>query len=64
MKYTIKETRYGLFTSITEDGTEMVTGLTREGVDWVTMNIHIPVLLGEFDGTTSEPRSSVVGGKL
>ena len=46
MNYTIKKTRYGLYTSITDDGTEMVTGLTEDGVRFVTDEIHIPVLDG------------------
>ena len=62
--YTIEESRFGLFTSILSDGTRMVTGLTEDACRWCTDNIHIPVLRGEFDGYTSKPRSSVVGGKL
>ena len=38
----------------------MVTGLTEEAVRYCTINIHIPVLQGTFDGYTSVPRSSVV----
>lgn len=64
MKYTIRETRYGLFQSYAEDGTPLTMGLTEEGVDWVTKNIRIPVLRGEWDGTTSIARSGVVDGKL
>ena len=62
--YTIEKTRFGLYVSVLKDGTKMVTGLTEDGVKIVTDTVHIPVLKGEFDGYTSEPRSSVVGGKL
>lgn len=62
--YTIEKTRFGLYTSITTDGVRMVTGLTEDAVRRVTNEIHIPVLMGTFDGYTSVPRSSVVGGKL
>ena len=63
-EYTIKQTRYGLYTSVLTDGTEMTTGLTKEGVRYVTDHIHIPVLKGEFDGWTSVGRSATVDGKL
>ena len=64
-EYTIKRSRYGLYTSVrTSDGTSMVTGLTEEACRLVTDTIHIPVLKGTFDGWTSTPRSSVVEGKL
>ena len=62
--FTIEKSRFGLYTSVTTDGLKMVTGLTEEGVRFVTNHIHIPVMLGTFDGWTSEPRSSVVAGKL
>ena len=62
--YTIKKSRFGLYTSVLADGTKMVTGLTEEAVRIVTDDVHIPVMKGEFDGYTSTPRSSVVGGKL
>ena len=62
--YTLVESRYGLFTSVLTDGTRMVTGMTEDGVRQVTDDIHIPVMKGEFDGWTSQPRSSVVDGKL
>ena len=62
--YTIEQGRFGLYTSVTEDGERMVTGLTKEGVRFVTNRIHIPVMLGTFDGYTSIPRSGVVAGKL
>lgn len=64
MEFTIKKTRYGLYTSVTPDGTELVTGLTEDGVQWVTVNIHIPVLQGTFDGYTSECYAGKVEGKL
>ena len=64
MKYTIEKTRMGLYVSVDSKGNRMVTGLTEEAVKYVTDNIHIPVLQGTFDGYTSKPRSSVVGGKL
>ena len=63
-KYTIEKSRFGLYTSIKTDGTRMVTGLTEKAVRWVTDNIHLPVEQGTYDGWTSKPRSSVVGGKL
>ena len=62
--YTLVESRYGLFTSVLSDGTQMVTGLTEDAVRLVTDDIHIPVMKGEYDGFTSKPRSSVVDGKL
>jgi len=62
--YTLVKSRYGLYTSVLTDGTRMVTGMTEEGVCFVTDNIHIPVMKGEFDGWTSTPRNSVVEGKL
>ena len=63
-KYNIVKNRFGTYTSVTTDGERMVTGLTEEGVKYCTDMIHIPVMLGTFEGTTSKPRSSVVGGKL
>ncbi len=62
--YTIIKERFGTYTSVTTDGVRMVTGLTEEAVRYCTDMIHIPVMLGTFDGTTSAPRSSTVGGKL
>ena len=64
MKFTIKKTRYGLYTSVADDGTEMVTGMTEDAVQWVTVNIHIPVLQGTFDGYTSSGYAGSVAGKL
>ena len=63
-EYTIVKNRFGTFTSVTTDGERMVTGLTEDGVRYCTDMIHIPVMLGTFDGYTSTPRSGVVGGKL
>jgi len=63
-EYTIEQSRFGLYTSVLTDGTRMVTGMTEESVQYCTDNIHIPVLKGEFDGWTSEPKAGVVGGKL
>lgn len=62
--YTLVESRYGLYTSVLTDGTRMVTGMTEDGVRQVTDDIHIPVMKGEFNGWTSQARSSVVDGKL
>ena len=63
-KFDVIKSRFGLYTSVTPDGTRMVTGLTEDACRWVTTNIHIPMLLGTFDGVTSVARSSVVDGKL
>tara|TARA_R100001224_G_scaffold111071_1_gene90500 strand:- start:73 stop:318 length:246 start_codon:yes stop_codon:yes gene_type:complete len=63
-KYTIEKSRFGLFTSVLTDGTKMVTGSTEDGVRIVTDDVHIPVMKGEFNGWTSQARSSVVEGKL
>ena len=62
--YTIKKTRYGLYTSVFADGTEGTTALTQEACDFVTKNIRIPVLRGEWDGDTKVMGSAIVGGKL
>jgi len=62
--YTIIETRYGLFTSVHPDGSEMVTSLTREECTWATENIHIPAMFGTFTGTTTIAGDAFVGGKL
>ena len=47
-----------------EDGTPMLIGLTEDGVRYVTEEIHLPVLAGEFDGYTSVTHSGTVAGKL
>ena len=62
--YTIKKTRYGLYTSVFADGTPGTTALTAEACDWVTRNIRIPVMRGEWDGQTSVMGKAVVDGKL
>ncbi len=63
-EYTIIKNRFGTYTSVTTDGDKLVTGLTEEAVRICTDTIHVPVMLGTFDGFTSAPRSSVVLGKL
>ncbi len=62
--YDIVESRYGLFTSVFKDGTKGTTALTRDACDFVTKNIRIPVMRGEFDGVTSVMGKAVVDGKL
>lgn len=62
--YTIEESRYGLFTSVLKDGTKMTTALTEDACRFVTDNIRIPVLRGEYDGETNTLGSAEVGGKL
>ena len=62
--YTIEESRYGLFTSVFANGDKGTTALTREACDFVTTNIRIPVMRGEWDGPTSIMGSAIVGGKL
>ena len=62
--YTIKETRYGLFTSVFADGTQGTTALTHDACDFVTRNIRIPVMRGEWDGITSVMGKATVDGKL
>ena len=62
--YTIEKSRFGLYTSVLKDGTKMTTALTEDACRFVTDNIRIPVLHGEYDGTTSTLGSAVVGGKL
>ena len=63
--YHIEKSRYGLYTSVlTRCGTKMTTALTEEACRFVTEEIRIPVLRGEYDGITSTLGSAVVGGKL
>ena len=62
--YTIHKSRYGLYTSVFADGTKGTTALTEEACDFVTRNIRIPVMRGEWDGPTSIMGSAIVGGKL
>ena len=62
--YEIIKSRYGLYTSVFADGTRGTTALTYEACDFVTKNIRIPVMRGEWDGPTSVMGSAIVGGKL
>ena len=62
--YTIIKTRFGLYTSVHPDGTQMTTAATREACTFVTENIHIPCLFGTFTGTTTVVGEAFVGGKL
>ena len=62
--YEIVESRYGLFTSVFKDGTKGTTALTREACDFVTKNIRIPVMRGEWDGPTSQLGKATVDYKL
>ena len=62
--YTIEKSRYGLYTSVLQDGTKMTTALTEDACRYVTENIRIPVLRGEYDGITSVMGTATVGGKL
>ena len=64
MKFTIEKSRFGLYTSVFEDGTKGTTALTEEACRFVTINIRIPVLQGTWDGETSVVGSAIVGGKL
>ena len=64
MKFTIERSRFGLYTSVFEDGTKGTTALTEEACHYVTVNIRIPVLQGTWDGETSICGSAIVGGKL
>ena len=64
MKYTIEQSRFGLYTSVFEDGTRGTTALTEEACRFVTENIRIPVLQGTYDGPESVLGSAIVGGKL
>ena len=63
-KYTIEKSRYGLYTSVLTDGTPMTTALTEEACRYVTDNIRIPVMKGEWDGWTSIMGKATVDGKL
>ena len=56
--YIIEKTRYGLYESVTTDGQRMVTALTEDACRQITNDIHIPVMLGTFDGYTSVGRNS------
>ncbi len=63
-EYDIVKSRYGLYTSVLKDGTKMTTALTEEACRYVTDNIRIPVMKGEYDGFTSIMGKAVVDGKL
>ena len=62
--YEIHKSRFGLYTSVLSDGTKMTTSLTEKACRFVTDNIRIPVMKGEFDGLTSTLGTAVVDGKL
>ena len=62
--YSIKRSRYGLYTSVFADGTRGTTALTEDACRFVTDNIRIPVMRGEWDGPTSVMGSAIIGGKL
>ena len=63
--YHIEQSRYGLYTSVlTKCGTKMTTALTEEACRFVTEEIRIPVMRGEWDGPTSTLGKAVVGSKL
>ena len=59
--YTVRKTRYDLFTSSRPDGTDMVTAATEAACRLVTERIHIPYLCGTFTGTVS---TLDVGGSI
>ena len=63
-EFEIIRSRYGLYTSVFSDGTRGTTALTEEACNWVTVNIRIPVMRGEWDGETSVMGKAVVDGKL
>ena len=62
--YSIKRSRYGLYTSVFANGDAGTTALTEDACRFVTDNIRIPVMRGEWDGPTSVMGSAVVEGKL
>lgn len=64
MQYTIRQSRFGLFTSYDANDVPLTTALTEEACDFVTKNIRIPVLTGTFTGTESKLGSAIVTGKL
>lgn len=61
MKFTIEKSRFGLFTSIFEDGTRGTTALTEDACRFVTVNIRIPVLQNTWEGTDSNYEGTVQG---
>ena len=62
--FDIEKSRFGLYTSVLKDGTKLTTALTKEACDYVTRNIRIPVMKGEFDGWVSTMGEATVHGKL
>ena len=64
MKFTIEKSRFGLYTSVFEDGTRGTTALTEKACRSVTINIRIPSIQGTWDGYTSVCGDASVGGKL
>ena len=56
--FQVRKTRHGLYESVTKCGIKMVTALTEDACRQITTDIHIPVMLGTFDGYTSVGRSS------
>lgn len=62
--YDIIKSRFGLYTSVLKDGTRMTTAPTEDACRYVTDNIRIPVMRGEWDGYTSTLGRAVVSGKL
>jgi len=56
--FIIEKSRFGLYTSVTTTGERMVTALTEDACRTVTNEIHIPVMLGTFDGYTSVARTN------
>ena len=64
MKYEVIKSRYGLYTSVLENGTKMTTALTEEACRFVTENIRIPVIQGTWDGNTNTLGCAQVEGKL
>ena len=55
--------RVGIYVEFA-DGTKGTTALTQEACDFVTKNIRIPVMRGEWDGVTSVMGKATVDGKL
>ena len=62
--YEVVKSRYGLYTSVFADGTKGTTALTEEACHFVTRNIRIPVMRGEWDGPTTVMGKATVDGKL
>lgn len=63
-RFSIEETRYGMFVSVLEDGTRMVYALTAEAVKECTQmhqEAHAPGYDGRYDLATF---SGTVDGKL